>query len=418
MDIINNLVKIIGDAIANAITGALGQGLLSEFLIMALAALIVFAVASGGFAGLTYAERKIVARIQDRVGPNQAGPYGILQPIADAVKLFTKEDTTPTHADFWVYNLAPIIVAVFATLTFAVVPFAPGVVGTNLNIGAFYIIAIGSASTIAILMAGWGSNNKYSLLGAFRTVAQLVGYEVPMLLNIVPVIMLTGSMSLVDIIERQAGVTGGAGLPFILILPLSALSFLISGIAETGRSPFDLLEAESEIVAGFHVEYSGMKFGLIMMGEYMNALGVAVMFAVLFLGGYTGPILPPYIWLVVKAVGVFLVLMWLRGTLPRVRIDQLLAMNWKFFVPLSVINIIIVMILGKLFVSDQALWKANGGLLVHPLVQALIMGGASLGLLLLALAIVANRVRRERFAEERMLVERRESNQQFATATH
>ena len=418
MDIINNLVKNLGDGIAAGIYGALGQGLAADILIMVIAAIAVFAVASGGFAGLTYAERKIVARIQDRVGPNQAGPYGILQPIADAVKLFTKEDTTPAEADFWVYNLAPIIVAVFATLTFTVVPFAPGVVGTNLNIGAFYIIAIGSASTIAILMAGWGSNNKYSLLGAFRTVAQLVGYEVPMLLNMLPVIMLTGSMSLVDIIERQAGWNGSWGLPFIVILPLSGFAFLISGIAEAGRSPFDLLEAESEIVAGFHVEYSGMKFGLIMMGEYMNALGVAVMFSVLFLGGYAGPILPPYLWLVLKAFGVFLVLMWLRGTLPRVRIDQLLNMNWKFFVPLSVVNLILVMILGKVFVSDPALFKANGGILIQPLAQALIMGASSFVLLMIALAIVTRRVRKDRMAEARILLQRRETNQQIAASVH
>lgn len=418
MDIINNLVKDIGDGLAAAIYGLLGKGLAADILIMAIAAVAVFAVASGGFAALTYAERKIVARIQDRVGPNQAGPSGVLQPIADAVKLFTKEDTTPAAADFWVYQLAPIIVAVFATLTFAVVPFAPGVVGTNLNIGAFYIIAIGSASTIAILMAGWGSNNKYSLLGAFRTVAQLVGYEVPMLLNLIPVIMLTGSMSLIDIVERQTGVNGGWGVPFIVILPLSALAFLISGIAETGRSPFDLLEAESEIVAGFHVEYSGMKFGLIMMGEYMNALGVAVMFSVLFLGGYGGPILPPYIWLVLKTFGVFLVLMWLRGTLPRVRIDQLLNMNWKFFVPLSVINLIMVMILGKVFVSDPALFKANGGFLIQPFAQVIIYGVSSLALLILALAVVTRRVRKERLAEAELLQQRRETNQQIAAAVH
>jgi NADH-quinone oxidoreductase subunit H len=277
-----------------------------------------------------------------------------------------------------VYNLAPLVIAVFALTTYAVLPFAPNVVGTNLDVGVFFVLAIGSGSIIAIIMAGWGSNNKYALLGAFRTVAQLVGYEVPMLLNVLPVVMLAGAMSLVAIVNQQAGLDGGAGIPFIIFFPLSALVFLISGIAETARSPFDLLEAESEIVAGFHVEYSGMKFALFFLGEYVNALAVAFMFATLFLGGYAGPILPPYVWLLLKAAAVFTIFMWLRGTLPRIRVDQMHSMNWKFLVPMSIVNLIVVMVLLKLFVTSPVQAAAIGGILVTPVVQALIMFGAML----------------------------------------
>ncbi len=414
-EVINNLLKIISDAVAGLINSILGAGPVADAVIMLLAALTICTTCALAFMGLTYAERKVVARIQDRIGPNQAGPYGVLQPIADGIKMFTKEDTTPAEADRWVYNFAPLVIAVFALLSYAVIPFAPGVVGTNLNIGVFYVIAVGSGSTIAILMAGWGSNNKYSLLGAFRTVAQLVGYEVPMLLNVLPVVMLAGSMSLVDIVERQTLNNGANGVPYILLLPLSALIFLISGIAETGRSPFDLLEAESEIVAGFHVEYSGMKFALFFLGEYVNALSVSFMFAVLFLGGYAGPVLAPYIWLFLKVALVFTILMWLRGTLPRVRVDQLMSLNWKFLVPMSIINIILVMVLGKVFVTDPGLVAANGGILVAPIVQAAIMFLASLALLLVALLLVARRARVLRLIEAEDLEKRRTENR-MATA--
>ncbi len=409
-DGINNILKIVGDAIAGLINGILGAGPVAEIVIMALASIVLCTVAALSFMALTWVERKGVARIQDRIGPNQAGPYGLLQPVADGIKMFTKEDTTPSEADRWVYNLAPLVIAVFALLAYAVFPFSPGVVGTDLNVGVFYVIAVGAGSTIAILMAGWGSNNKYALLGAFRTVAQLVGYEVPMLLNVLPVVMLAGSMSLVDIVQRQTLSDGSNGIPYLLALPLSALVFLISGIAETGRSPFDLLEAESEIVAGFHVEYSGMKFALFFLGEYVNSLAVSLMFSVLFLGGYAGPVLPPYLWLLVKVALVFVVLMWLRGTLPRVRVDQLMGLNWKFLVPLSVVNLIVVMVLGKVFVTSPALAAANGGIVVAPVVQALILFLASAALLLAALALVARRARAERLLEDEDFARRQLEN--------
>lgn len=415
MEALNNLLSTIGDAIANLIQSALGKNPGADFAIAMLAAVLICTAAALGFMALTWMERKLVARIQDRVGPNQAGPYGLLQPIADGVKMFTKEDATPRDADRAVYNLAPLIIAIFALATYAVIPFAPRVVGTNLNIGVFYVVAIGSASTIAILMAGWGSNNKYSLLGAFRTVAQLVGYEVPMLLNILPVVMLSGSMSLIDIINKQTTQNGGAGIPFIFLLPLSAVVFIISGIAETGRSPFDLLEAESEIVAGFHVEYSGMKFALFFLGEYVNTLAISLVFVTLFLGGYAGPaILPGYVWLLLKVGVVIAFLMWLRGTLPRVRVDQLMNFNWKFLVPMSLINILAVAFLSKIFVTTAGAQSANGGILVHPIIQMIILGGTGLFILVMGLWLVARRTRALRLAEEQTLAERRAQN--MATA--
>lgn len=411
MNFINDLLKIIGDFIAGIINSIFGfSPFLADLITMGLAAVILCTFAALSFMGLTYVERKVVARIQDRVGPNQAGPLGLLQPIADGIKMFTKEDTTPAAADRWVYNLAPLVIAVFALTTYAVLPFAPGVVGTNLNVGVFYIIAIGSGSIVAIIMAGWGSNNKYALLGAFRTVAQLVGYEVPMLLNVLPVVMLAGSMGLVDIINQQTTLDGNPGIPFIVFFPLSALVFLISGIAETARSPFDLLEAESEIVAGFHVEYSGMKFALFFLGEYVNALAVAFVFSTLFLGGYAGPVLPPYIWLLLKAAAVFTIFMWLRGTLPRIRVDQMHNLNWKFFVPVSIVHLVVVMALMKLFVTSPAMAQANGGILVTPGVQAAILFTASMLILIGSLMIAARRARIMRLQEEAVLEQRRAEN--------
>jgi len=411
MNVINDLLKIIGDFIAGIINSIFSfSPFLADVVTMGLAAVILCTFAALSFMGLTYVERKVVARIQDRVGPNQAGPLGLLQPLADGIKMFTKEDTTPAAADRWVYNLAPLVIAIFALTTYAVLPFAPGVVGTNLNVGVFYIIAIGSGSIVAIIMAGWGSNNKYALLGAFRTVAQLVGYEVPMLLNVLPVVMIAGSMGLTDIITQQTTLNGNPGIPFIVFFPLSALVFLISGIAETARSPFDLLEAESEIVAGFHVEYSGMKFALFFLGEYVNALAVAFVFSTLFLGGYAGPVLPPYIWLLLKAAAVFFVFMWLRGTLPRIRVDQMHNMNWKFLVPVSIVHLVVVMALMKLFVTNPAQVQANGGILVMPGVQAAILFTASMAILIGSLVIAARRARIMRLQEEAILEQRRAEN--------
>ncbi len=308
-----------------------------------------------GFAVLTYVERKIIARFQDRLGPNLAGPYGILQPLADGIKLLTKEDTMPAGADRWVYNLAPLIIAVCAMAPLVVIPFGPGVIGVDLNIGVLYALAVGAGALVGVLMAGWGSNNKYALLGAFRAVAQLISYEIPSVLSVAVVVMVAGTMSTVGIVQAQ-------DVPFLFVLPLAALVFLMSGVAEVGRTPFDLLEAESEIVAGFHIEYSGMKFALVFLGEFVHALVVSALFAVLFLGGWRGPWLPPYLWTLIKTgLGIFL-FFWLRATLPRIRIDQMLNLNWKFLTPLMILNLIGVALVDKALRAagaSEGLWAAG-----------------------------------------------------------
>ncbi|HEX6387394.1 MAG TPA: complex I subunit 1 family protein, partial [Anaerolineae bacterium] len=229
---------------------------------------------------LGWSERKILARIQDRIGPNRVGGrYGLLQMVADVVKMMTKEVIIPSGADLVAYLSAPALAVMTSLLLFAVLPFAPGVIGVDLNVGVFYVLAVSSVSVVAILLAGWGSNNKYALLGAFRGVAQLVSYEVPMIIALLVPILLARSMSTVSLVEAQ-------DIPFLFFVPLSALVFFVAALAETGRTPFDLLEAESEIVAGFHTEYSGMNFGLFMAAEYISALFMSALFVTAYLGGY------------------------------------------------------------------------------------------------------------------------------------
>jgi NADH-quinone oxidoreductase subunit H len=317
----------------------------------------------------TYMERKVIARIQDRVGPNRAGPLGVLQGFADAVKMLTKEDITPQSADRIVYNLAPALAVISTVLVYAVLPVAPGVIGTDLNIGILYIVAVGGIGTMAVLMAGWSSDNKYALLSAFRVVAQLISYEVPMIIALLMVVLAAGSMQMGEIIAAQ-------DVPFLFALPLAFFIFLVATIAEIGRSPFDLLEAESEIIAGFHVEYSGMKFAFFFIGEYMHLFVGAGIGVTLFLGGWRGPgaseatILGTFlgfVYFVVKTVLLIFLMMWIRGTLPRFRIDHLLDFGWKFLVPVGLLGLIAVALVLKLpFLSSPVLrW---GGMLVANIV--------------------------------------------------
>lgn len=346
---------------------------------------------------LTWLERKVVARIQDRIGPNLAGPWGLLQPIADGVKAITKEDTTPRGADVHVFNAAPIVAGVAAMLVYAVIPLGPDtghgpLSGTDLNLGLFYILAVGAVSLIAVLMAGWSSNNKYALLGAFRAVAELLSYEVPQVLSVSVVVMIAGSMQMTAIVDAQQ-------VPFIFPLFVTALVFFISGLAESGRVPFDLVEAESEIVAGYHIEYSGMKFSLFFLGEFIHAFAVCAVFATIFLQGWNGPILPPYIWFFIKSFGLFFIMMWIKFTLPRFRIDQLMAFNWKFLVPLSLVNLLVVAIVDTVL---RLLGVTSTGDL------ALVWGGVlfivNLVMLFVALSLMGRAVRRNRLAARRVVV--------------
>ena len=306
----------------------------------------------------TYMERKVIARIQDRVGPNRAGPLSLLQGMADAVKMLTKEDITPQEADRIVYNLAPALAVIATILVYAVLPMAPGVIGTDLNIGVLYIVAVGGIGTMAVLMAGWSSYNKYALLSAFRVVAQLISYEVPMIIALLMVVLASGSMQMGEIIAAQ-------DVPFLFTLPLAFFIFLVATLAEIGRSPFDLLEAESEIVAGFHVEYSGMKFAFFFIGEYMHLFVAAGIGATLFLGGWRGPgaseatilgTLLGFVYFLVKTVFLVFLMMWIRGTLPRFRIDHLLDFGWKFLVPVGLLGLMAVAVVLKLpFLSSPGL---------------------------------------------------------------
>ena len=362
---------------------------------------------------LIWLERKVIARIQDRIGPNRVGgKWGLLQTVADVLKLLSKETITPIGADWWAYNIAPFAIVMAALLVWAVLPFAPGVVGVDLNVGLFYVLAVSSVSVVSLLLAGWGSNNKYALLGAFRSVAQMVSYEVPMILSVLIPILLARSMSTVSIIEAQV-------VPFLLVVPLSALIFFISALAETGRTPFDLLEAESEIVAGFHVEYGGMRFGMFFLAEFISTLFMSGLFATIYLGGWNLPLVNLVIsWFggvpidfatmafgrtialvifFIKMFAVYFIFIWIRGTLPRVRIDQMLNFNWKFLVPLTIALIFTVAILDKVLDSMAVGAVARG--LIH-LASNVLVGWATLEWL-------RRRGRKNRLEFEAMMAERR-----------
>jgi NADH-quinone oxidoreductase subunit H len=284
-----------------------------------------------------YIERRFLGRFQLRLGPNRLGPEGIFQPFATAVKALVKEDIVPSAADKIMHLLAPIIVFSPVLLIFAVIPIHNGAVFTDLNVGILYVVAIGSISVIGIFMAGWGSSNKYALISSLRVVAQMVGYELPIVLSLLGVILMVGSLSLNDIVAAQ-------NIPYILLQPLGFIIFFIGTLAELNRSPFDLLEADSEIVAGYHIEYSGMKFAMFYMGEYGHAAAYSAIISTLFLGGWRGPLLPPIIWLVIKMLIVFFVMIWLRATLPRFRVDQLMSFGWKGLLPMAIINLFVVAI--------------------------------------------------------------------------
>jgi NADH-quinone oxidoreductase subunit H len=279
-------------------------------------------------------ERRAMAIMQARLGPNRAGPFGLLQSVADALKVLIKEDIIPAKGDKIVHWLAPVIVFVPVMLVFAVVPFRGGALLADLNIGILYVVAISSITTLGIFMAGWASNNKYSLLGAMRQVASVVSYEIPVVLSLVGVILLAGSLSLQQIVAAQ-------NIPFILLQPLGFLLFFTGALAEINRAPFDLTEADSELVAGYFIEYSGMKFGLFFLAEYAEALVVSTLVTTLFLSGWRGPVLPDWLWFLVKVVIVFFVIVWVRTTVPRLRIDQLMALAWKFLFPLALLNLLI-----------------------------------------------------------------------------
>lgn len=290
---------------------------------------------------LTLIERKVIGRMQNRIGPNRVGKWGLLQPLADGIKMLTKEDVVPVHADPVVHTLAPILIVIPALIIFAVIPFGRGMIAADLNVGLLFFLAISSCTTIAIFMASWGSRNKFATIAGFRSIAQMISYEIPLVLSAVPVILAAGSLSTNTIVEAQGGWNG---LKWFVFTPWGFFGFMIfflCGVAECNRSPFDLPEGESEIVAGFHTEYSGMKFALFYMAEFMNSFTVSALASTLFLGGWQGPFLPSWLWLFLKTYALIFVMIWFRGTLPRVRIDQMTGVAWKFLLPLTLVNILV-----------------------------------------------------------------------------
>jgi len=293
---------------------------------------------------LVLGERRVLAWMQIRLGPNRAGPFGLLQPVADIVKLLTKEDVMPEGADRLIFPYAPAVVATTALLIFAVIPFGERwtilgkeipLVISDLNVGLLYAFALSSLGVYGVALGGWASNSKFSLLGSIRGVGQMISYELSLGLSLVPVVMLAGSFSLVDIVNAQAS------YPFLVVQPVSFLIFFLSAAAEIKRIPFDLPEAENELVAGYHTEYSGMRFGLYFLGEYVTMIMLGSLLAVFFLGGWRGPLLPPVLWFCGKVTLVVFFMIWLRATLPRLRYDQLMNMGWKVLIPVALLNIVV-----------------------------------------------------------------------------
>jgi len=347
----------------------------------------------GGFAYLTYMERRMLARIQMRIGPNRAGPWGLLQPIADALKLIFKEELTPTKVDRLLFNLAPVITVVPAVVITAVVPFGPSVnlfgreitlYIADINVGVLYIMSVASIAVYGIVLAGWSSNNKYAMMGGLRSTAQMISYELALGLSFISAIMLAGTMRMTDIVAAQQSVW------FVVLQPVGAAIFLIATLAEVNRAPFDMPEAEQELTAGYHTEYSGMKFALLFMAEYTKMIAISAIGATLFFGGYNGPFVGQVPWLgpvymFIKIVALLFGMIWVRATFPRIRYDRLMAFGWKVLLPLS---------LAVVFITATGIILAEQ---VHALFLWAIPG-ASILAGLVVIAMIDHTLRRKEYA--------------------
>ena len=346
---ITNPFVSIYDLIRNGLSGLLTSlGLPADvtqlivFLVMGgIVVTVLLIVAPVMMMYMTWLERKVVARMQDRLGPNRVGPFGLLQPIADMVKFLTKEDIVPEGVDGPVHLLAPIVVVIPVILSFAVIQFGVGMGAVDLNLGLLYLMAMGSMATIGVFMAGFGSHNKFALIGGMRAAAQIISYEIPQILAVAIPVMLAGSISLTGVIEAQRGLFGlGWFFFYIPIGPIAFFIYLLAATAEINRVPFDLPEAESELVAGYHTEYSGMKFGLFYLAEFLNTFLISAVGASIFFGGWQGPFVQqiPALGIVYffgKTILLIIVQLWFRGTLPRIRVDQLMNFGWKRLVPVT-----------------------------------------------------------------------------------
>jgi NADH-quinone oxidoreductase subunit H len=380
-DFLADPILFVSTWLQNLLVGwKLPSGLVTVIVfLVGILALVIFAMVFDIF--LVWVERKVVARFQDRLGPNRIGPFGLVQPLADIIKLVIKEDITPDGADKVVYNIAPVLAAVSVILLWAVLPLSSKIFGVDLNVAVLYLVAAGALGSLAIIMAGWSSNNKYALLGAYRMVANMVSYEIPMVVTLLIPTILADTMSLNGITRSQETIW------YVFLSPLGMIIFLISSIAELGRSPFDLNEAESEIVAGFHIEYSGMKFGWFYASELLHAFTFGGFVGILFFGGWQVPflmadgfhfggyavalpgiavILLQALAFMVKAMIGYWVIMWVKYSMPRIRIDQMLAFNWKFLTPLSLVLLSVTAILTKLLSGFPA-WVFGAGMFLSNL---------------------------------------------------
>ena len=364
----NDPLKVAADWLTGIFTGwgmpSAGAHVLVAFLgvLMLITILMVIDIF------LVWIERKVVARFQDRIGPNRLGPFGLIQPFADIIKLMIKEDTTPDGADKVVYNIAPMLSMMSVLILWAVVPLAPVMLGVDLNAGVLFIIAAGSIGTLSIIMAGWSSNNKFSVIGAFRQVAVMVSFEIPMLATLLIPTIFSGSMGMNAIIQSQ-------DIWFFFLSPLAALIFLIGAIAELGRAPFDLAEGESELVSGYNIEYSGMKFGMFYAGELLHAFTFGGFWAIMFFGGYrffglekVSPFLAIAI-ILFKALLGYWVIMWVKYTVMRIRIDQMLAFNWKFLTPVAFVLVMVTALMNALLDGAPS-WLFVTGMILSNVIVA------------------------------------------------
>ena len=348
---------------------------LAYALTTALLAFIVINVMVMSTALYVWFERRAIGRFQSRLGPNRWGPFGLLQPIADIIKIITKEDTTPADADRPIFNVAPVLLFTSTVLAVAVIPFGEESFLGSLNVSLLFIIGVTSLNTIAILMAGWASRNKYAMLGCMRGVAMLVSYEVPMALAMTGVVLMSGSLALSDVVAGQH-------VPYLLVQPLGFLVFIAAASAEMSRTPFDQIEAESELGAGYHTEYSSMKFGIFQLAEFMAPLVTSIIVTVLYLSGHSGwSFIPGPIWFVAKVFGVLFVLLWVRATWPRLRIDQIMAFAWKGLFGLALLNILVIAI------EVMLLQDANGELTSGDMWQ---MAAVNWGIAAISVVVIVN----------------------------
>ena len=338
---------------------ALGLGGLGLTLVSILISIgAIVSVFMGLFALTSVVERKVLARIQNRYGPNRAGLWGLLQPVADGIKMLVKEDVVPRGGVGWMHLMAPVVLAVPAFLVLAILPYGPGMTLVDLSVGILFFFALGATAEVAIFMAGWSSENKYSLLGSMRAIAQMISYEMPLLLSALAVVMLTGSLSPTAMVEAQQGYTFGIVPAWFVLTPWGLAGFIlffIAALAESNRSPFDLPEGESELVAGHMTEYSGFRYAVFFLAEYIGLFATCGFAVVLFLGGWHAPLpvlefIPGYVWFFVKLYALVLLAIWIRGTMPRVRIDQLMAFSWYFLIPT-----------GFCILAGAAVWHFSGG---------------------------------------------------------